>query len=243
MNVWQKIAEIAGSYSERTGIAGSLANLLDPDTWLHGGRDAAFTLALVCLSAKMAVADGVVTDSEVRAFGETVEIPPGAERQVARVFRLAQQDVAGFDAYARRIARLFSDSPESLELVLDGLFHIAAADGAIHEAEFDYLASVSSIFGFDDRRFEQIAAQHVVRGAGRDPYLVLGLDRSAPDAEVRRVWRQLVAETHPDRLAARGVPDELVVLMSQKLAAINHAYDEIAKARGMKAPSQQMRSA
>lgn len=239
MTVWQKIAEIAGSYSERTGIAGSLANLIDPDTWLHGGRDAAFTLALVCLSAKMAVADGVVTDSEVRAFGETVEIPAGAEAQVARVFRLAQQDVAGFDAYARRIARLFADSPESLELVLDGLFHIAAADGTIHEAEFDYLASVSAIFGFDDKRFEQIVAQHVVRGGGRDPYLVLGLDRSAPDDEVRRVWRQLAAETHPDRLAARGVPDELIVLMSDKLAAINHAYDEIAKARGMKAPSQE----
>lgn len=233
MSVWQTIADRIGSYSERTGLAGSLANLLDPDTWLHGGRDAAFTLALVCLSAKMAVADGVVTASEVRAFGETVEIPTGAERQIERVFELAQQDVAGYDAYARRIARLFADTPDTLELVLDGLFHIASADGMIHEAEFDYLKAVSDIFGFEDARFDQIAAQHMVRESGNDPYIVLGLDPSAPNEEVRRVYRRLVAEHHPDRLAAKGVPDELVVLTSQKLAAINHAYDMIARERGI----------
>jgi DnaJ like chaperone protein len=233
MSVWQTIAETIGSYSERTGLAGSLANLLDPDSWLHGGRDAAFTLALVCLSAKMAVADGVVTASEVRAFGETVEIPAGAERQIERVFEMAQQDVAGYDAYARRIARLFADSPDTLELVLDGLFHIAGADGMIHEAEFDYLKAVSDIFGFDDARFDQIAAQHMVREAGSDPYIVLGLDPSAPDPEIRKVYRRLVAEHHPDRLAAKGVPEELVVLTSQKLAAINHAYDVIARERGL----------
>ncbi|MEX0859346.1 MAG: molecular chaperone DjiA [Cucumibacter sp.] len=236
MSVWQAIGEIIGSYPARTGLAGSLASLLDPDNWLPGGRDAAFTLALVCLSAKMAVADGVVTASEVRAFGRTVEIPPGAEDQVRRVFQLAQEDVAGYDAYARRIARFFADSPATLELVLDGLFHIASADGMIHEAEFDYLKSVSGIFGFDDKRFEQIASQHVVRGGGGDPYIVLGLDPSAPDSEIKRVWRRLVAENHPDRLTAKGVPDELIVLMSQKLAAINHANDVIARARGMRGP-------
>ena len=234
MSVWQSLAEFMGSYSERTGIAGSLANLLDPGNWLPGGRDAAFTLALVCLSAKMAVADGVVTASELRAFGQTVDIPSGVEPQVQRVFELAQQDVAGFDAYARQIRRLFADSPDTLELVLDGLFHIAAADGMIHEAEFDYLKAVSDIFGFDDMRFEQIAARYLVRNGGSNPYLVLGLDRSAPDSEIRKVYIRLVAENHPDRLAAKGVPDELVILMSQKLAAINHAYDLIAEERGLR---------
>ena len=50
-SVWQRVADIVGSASERRGVAGSLANLLDPDNWLPGGKDAAFTLALIALSA------------------------------------------------------------------------------------------------------------------------------------------------------------------------------------------------
>ena len=58
-SVWQRLTEIVGSASERTGVVGALVNLIDPDTWLPGGKDAAFTLALIALSAKMAVSDGV----------------------------------------------------------------------------------------------------------------------------------------------------------------------------------------
>src|SRR5690242_21345220 len=114
-SVWQRLSEIVGSASERTGVVGSLVTLIDPDTWLPGGRDAAFTLALIALSAKMAVADGAVTASEVRAFNATVEIAKGSEPQVERLFNLAKQDVAGYDAYARKVARFFADTPDTLE--------------------------------------------------------------------------------------------------------------------------------
>ena len=229
MSVWQRLSAFVGSFSERTGMAGSLANALDPDNWLPGGRDAAFTLALIALSAKMAVSDGVVTASELRAFQKTVEIPSGIEEQVDRLFKLAQQDVAGYETYAKKIGRFFQDSPETLEHVLDGLFYIASADGMIHQAELEYLKSVSGIFGFDDARFEQLAAQHVVLEEGTDPYLVLGLAPGAPRAEVRRVYRRLVAEHHPDRLIAKGVPEELLDMATARMAAINQAYAMITK--------------
>jgi DnaJ like chaperone protein len=229
MSVWQRLSAFVGSFSERTGVAGSLANALDPDNWLPGGRDAAFTLALIALSAKMAVSDGVVTASELRAFQKTVEIPQGIEEQVDRLFRLAQQDVAGYETYARKIGRFFQDSPETLEHVLDSLFFIASADGIIHEAELDYLKSVSGIFGFDDARFEQLAAQHVVIDEGVDPYTVLGLARNADRDEVRRVYRRLVAEHHPDRLIAKGVPEELLEIATARMASINAAYARIMK--------------
>ncbi|HEY8594016.1 MAG TPA: DnaJ family molecular chaperone [Devosiaceae bacterium] len=231
MAVWQKLGELVGSFSAGTGLAGSLGAALDPDNWLPGGKDAAFTLALVALSAKMAVADGVVTADEIRAFRQTVEIPQGSEQQVQRLFDLARQDVAGYRSYARKIARLFADSPATLEHVLDGLFFIAAADGMIHEDELGYLEDVGTIFGFDEVRFAQIAAQHMVGSEGPDPYLVLGLDPSASDAEVRRVYRTLVSEHHPDRLIAKGVPEEFIGVATARLAAINSAYESIAKAR------------
>ncbi len=231
MSVWQRLSAFLGSFSERTGIVGSLANALDPDTWLPGGRDAAFTLALIALSAKMAVSDGVVTASELRAFQRTVEIPAGIEQQVDRLFQLAQQDVAGYEAYARKVRRFFIDSPDTLEHVLDGLFYIASADGMIHESELDYLKNVSNIFGFDDARFEQLTAQHVLFERGVDPYMVLGLAPTADPGEVRRVYRLLVAEHHPDRLIAKGVPEELIELATARMAAINDAYSRIMKPR------------
>ena len=228
-SVWQRLTEVLGSADERTGVVGSIINLLDPDTWLPGGKDAAFTLALIALSAKMAVSDGVVTASELRAFQRTVEIPLGNEEQVDRLFSLAQQDVAGYEAYARKIRRFFAREPDTLEHVLDGLFYIASADGFVHEAEFDYLRNVSNIFGFDEARFEQIAAQHVMLDSGVDPYLVLGLDPGADRNEVRRVYRLLVAEHHPDRLIAKGVPEELIDLATARMQAINQAYNTIVK--------------
>ncbi len=228
-DMWQRLSDFVGSFSHRTGLAGSLANALDPDTWLPGGRDAAFTLALIALAAKMAVADGAVTASEERAFRATVEISHGHEEQVARVFNLAKQDVAGYDAYARKISRFFADSPETLEHVLDSLFYIATADGLVHEAELEYLKSISDIFGFDDVRFEQMASQHVQLEAGIDPYAVLGLAHNAPPDEIRRVYRSLVAEHHPDRLIAKGVPEDLIDVATARMKSINLAYQALTK--------------
>ncbi len=228
-SVWQRLSAFVGSFTERTGLAGSLANALDPDTWLPGGRDAAFTLAIIALSAKMAVSDGVVTASELRAFQKTVEIPSGIEEQVDRIFKLAQQDVAGYEAYAKKVRRFFIDSPDTLEHVLDGLFYIASADGMIHESEFDYLRNVSDIFGFDEARFEQLTHQHIRFDRGADPYVVLGLDPMADREEVKRVYRLLVAEHHPDRLIAKGVPEEMIDIATARMAAINDAYNRIMK--------------
>lgn len=229
MDMWERLSDFVGSFCQRTGLAGSLANALDPDTWLPGGRDAAFTLALIALAAKMAVADGAVTASEERAFRATVEIAQGHEDQIIRVFNLAKQDIAGYDAYARKIGRFFHDSPQTLEHVLDSLFYIATADGLVHEAELEYLRSVSAIFGFDEVHFEQMASQHVQLDVGIDPYAVLGLARNADDAEIRRVYRALVAEHHPDRLIAKGVPEDLIDIATDRMKVINLAYQALTK--------------
>lgn len=217
MSVWQRIS----------GTISNISNVLDPDNWLPGGRDAAFTLALVALAAKMAVADGVVTASEERVFRQLVHAPAADVVEIERFFELAQQDVAGYDSYARKVRKLFEDQPQTLEHVLDALFHIASADGYIHEGELEFLQNVGTIFGFEEARFAQIAAQFVRDGAGPDPYLVLGLSPSADPAEIKRVYRSLIAEHHPDRLIAKGVPTELVSIATARVAAINSAYDQI----------------
>ena len=233
MSIWQQIATFVGSFPLGSALAGSIANILDPDNWLPHGRETAFTMSIIALSAKMAVADGVVSRPEVAIFHRLVDIPPGADKHVDRFFALAQQDVAGFESYARKVRKLFADSPATLEHVLDALFEIATSDGLVHGDELAYLEAISEIFGFDAVRFEQIASQHVLLPTGhRDPYAVLGLVPDATDEEVRRTYRRLVSEHHPDRMIAKGVPQELLGLASAKMASINTAYRDVTRARG-----------
>jgi DnaJ like chaperone protein len=235
MSIWRRIGEIAGTITRAAPIGtliDRLAEVLPSFASPEARRRVAFSVALIALSAKMAKADGVVAQSEIDAFRQMFAVPAGEERNVARLFTLAQQDVAGFDAYARRIARLYPEEKEILCDIIDGLFEIAKADGVVHEHELGFLRKVAEIFGIGETEFEQIAARHVSE-RGRDPYQVLGLAPQVGDEELRRHYRRLVAENHPDRLIARGVPEEFVRIANDRLAAINEAYGRIAKERGL----------
>lgn len=162
-----------------------------------------FTTGLVALAAKMAKADGVVLEVEIEAFRRIVTVEEGERAKVEALFALASRTSEGYEAYARQLAELFRDEPAMLEDVLDGLFLIAAADGAVHEKEYRFLEGVAEAFGFDEARFSAIAARHV--RLAEDPYAVLGVARDIEDAALKSAWRRLVSEHHPDR-AERGRP-------------------------------------
>src|SRR5215213_10281049 len=217
-------------------LLGALAGhmLVDREGALLGTppRDVLFTTGLVALAAKMAKADGVVVKHEVDAFERIVDVPASEHERVRRLFDLAKDTTEGFEAYARQIGDAFKDEPALLEDVLDGLFHIAKADGAVHEAEYAYVKAVAEAFGFTGQAFERIAARHVRRAD--DPYLILGADRSLDDQDLKRHYRRLVAENHPDREIARGLPPEAVAIATQRLAVINAAWERIAAERNLR---------
>lgn len=185
-----------------------------------------FAIAVIALGAKMAKADGHVTRNEVTAFREVFAIPQADEKSAARVFNLAREDVAGFEDYARKIATMFEADSAVLNDLMDGLFHIAVADGEYHPAEDAFLVRVAEIFGMSKRDFAATRARNVPN-ANPDPYTVLGVDPAMTLAQIRKVWRRLVIETHPDRMMARGVPKEAVQLAQTRLIAINRAWEEI----------------
>lgn len=227
MSIWRWIGEAAESGVGALGAlvawtGGLFGRIRDPAT----RRQVAFSMALIALSAKMAKADGVVTSSEVAAFRQMFAVPVAEEGHVTRLFDLATRDVAGYDAYAARIASLYADDRDGLVDVIDGLFVIAKADGAVHEAEYRFLRDVAGIFGIGERAFERIAARHVVPEEG-DPYVILGAERDWPFERVRRHYRKLVADNHPDKLIARGVPEEFIALANDRLAALNGAFERI----------------
>ena len=216
------------------GLAGHAVDQMRktaPDSQ-DGTREVAFTIAVIVLGAKMAKADGVVTKDEIEAFRQVFQVPPQELKNVGRVFNMARRDAAGFEPYARQIGRMFKDNPAVLEDLLDGLFHIAKADNVFHPAEREYLRQVAEIFGFSEAEYARIREAHVGPDAS-DPYTILGVSREISDAELKAAYRKLVREHHPDTLMAQGLPQEFVDVANKKVAAINDAYDRVAKERGL----------
>jgi len=195
-------------------------------------HDVVFATGLVALCAKMAKADGVVLRSEVEAFESIIDISQLDRSKVEFLFRLAQTTTNGFEGYASQLASALRHEPALLEDILDGLFYIAKADHAIHEAELRFLKAVSQEFGFSESDFARISARHII--LADDPYVILGLERRMGDKELKQAYRRMVAEYHPDREIARGLPPEAIKIATERLATINAAWDRIAAERQLK---------
>lgn len=195
-------------------------------------NDVGFTAAVVGLGAKMAMADGRVTDDEIMVFSRVFRTSPKDAASVRRVFNLARQTVRGYESYAKKIGRKYRARPCLLEGVLDGLFMIATADGIVTEDELIYLETVSQAFGFDEATFRRIKASHL--GAEQDdPYHILGVAHDADFGDIRQAYRRLMADNHPDRVLQNGAPREFEAAAHDKAAAITTAYARIRAERGL----------
>jgi DnaJ like chaperone protein len=222
MSFWRTIAGLAVKNLDEAECPDCPAGL--------PGEDPAFSTAVTALGAKLAKADGRVQAREYDTFSEVFQPEPGSEGNVRRLYQLARQTTRGFESYARRLAKRYRHCPQLLEDVLDGLFHIAAADGAVTTEELAYLERVGELFGFSSLVFRRLKATHL--GADNDdPYAVLGARHDATDAELRAAWRAALSEAHPDRARARGLPSEFIEVAEAKAAAINAAYDAAMRER------------
>lgn len=213
--IWRRIVEILRKYTP----LGFFIEASDPR------NSVTFTIAMIALSAKLSKADGQVTVDEVSAFREIFIIEPVQEPHVARVFNMCRTDVAGYQQYARQIVRLFGPRAPILEDIMDALFHIAMADGEYHPGEDDFLTNVSEIFGMTPACLAKFKARYVPDFW--DPYSVLSVEPGIEPTDLRRHYRKLVRENHPDVLMANGLPEEMIELATRRLADINRAYAEL----------------
>jgi DnaJ like chaperone protein len=228
MSFWRNIAGLAVRRPDPADCPDCPAGL--------PGEDPAFSTAVTALGAKLARADGNASVGEFDRFSEVFLSEPGSEGNVRRLYDLARQTTRGYESYARRLSKRYRNCPQILEDVLDGLFHIAASDGAVTSDELDYMARVADLFGFSPLVFRRLKATHL--GADEDdPYAVLGVAHDATDEVVRTAWRWAVAEAHPDRARARGLPSEFIEVAESKAAAINAAFDAVMRERRAMAPA------
>lgn len=205
-------------------------------------RQTAFATAMIVLCAKMAKADGHVSRAEIDAFKQLFKVPPEEMSKIGALFDQAKQTAEGFEVYAQQVAVLLADTPEVLEDLLTALVLIAQADGEIHPAEQAFLQRVAEIFRVSPQAWERIRAATGGAGGGSrgassgiaDPYAVLGVDPTASDSDIKAAYRKLLRENHPDTVIAQGLPEEFVEVATRKMAAINAAWDDIARMRGLK---------
>ncbi len=224
----------------------------------------AFTVGVVILGAKMAKVDGHVSRSEIDTFKRVFNIPAQQEAQLARLFDQAKQDVAGYESVASQLSRVFRNRPAVLEELLTGLMLIAAADGeGIGEAEDYFLRDVARIFGFGPYEFKLIAARSGAYAKAReektqqsqwqgqnqgqqqgkrpraaptedDPFAILGVTKDTKPEDIKKAYRKLMVEHHPDKLVAAGMAPEFIAVATEKIKRINAAYETVCKLKDIK---------
>ncbi len=221
MSIWDRIKQALDELAKGASLSEIFSTLRQPPE-----RTVAFTIAVIALGAKMAKADGQVTRDEVAAFREVFHISAGDEKNAARIYNLARTDTLGFEGYAKKIASMFDANSKTLQDLLEGLFHIAAADGHYHPNEDAFLHEVSDIFGISQQDYYGIKSRFSVTHES-DHFAVLGASPDEDFATIRAKWAKLVRDNHPDLMLARGVPEEAIKLATKRLAAINTAWETI----------------
>ena len=227
MSFWNKVLNTLRDLAKRGTLRPEALQKLK-----EVNQQVAFTIALISLCAKMAKADGRVTKVEVRAFKAVFKFRKEDEKMVAKVFNLAQKTIAGFEGYASSVAKLYEHDPRVRDDVMEALFQIAAADTHISSIEKKFLWRVHEIFKLSERSFHRRLHRFTINEE-RDPYVILGVNSNDSNETIRNRWKELIKQSHPDILMARGVPSKSVKLIQSRVADYNQSWDEIKQMRGI----------
>lgn len=197
------------------------------------GAQMTFFVATFSMLAKLARADGRITPEEIATIENFMqqELRLSLQsRQVAiRIFEAAKSAPDTFEDYARQFHGAFRGNPQLLEFMLDILMRVGMADGRLSAEEERLIRGAARIFGLGDQRFDQLRQRF--GGADETAYHILGVAPDASNDEIKHRYRTLVKEFHPDRIAAKGLPEEFTRFAQDKFREIQSAYETIQKER------------
>jgi DnaJ like chaperone protein len=195
-------------------------------------RQAVFFTATFAMLGKMAKADGRVCDEEISAvrsfMQDKLRLDATAQQFAVSVFNEAKDNSTPFEDYARQFGQVFSNEPQLRTMFYEMLFSLALADGVLHPAEEQILRSAPPLLGLHAGIFDTVKRQY--GGDLSHHYAMLGLENGADMVEVKRAYRKLVREYHPDKVVSKGLPEDFVKFAEQKFREINEAYEAIMKA-------------
>jgi DnaJ like chaperone protein len=195
-----------------------------------------FMIAMISLAAKVAKADGSVSEAEIRSFDRFLKDQLGMaaeERRVAaRIFNEARDSDIPAEEFARQIRQLMGHQPARLRDLISLLINIAMADGHYNDAEERLIRDIAREMGLTDRDYEEAAAMFSPRVNLTQSYTVLGVTQGASEDEIKKAYRKLAKEYHPDVVANKGMGEDFQKFAAEKMRAVNSAYDSVKEARG-----------
>jgi DnaJ like chaperone protein len=195
---------------------------------------ATYFVALFSMLGKLAKADGTVSQAEGEAFKAMLKQMPlnHQQRQFAiNIFNEAKRSPYSIEDFARQFSQITAGRTEIHTQMVDMLYQLAAVDQELHEQEERAIRSVSRILGLSEDQVDGIKAKYFEDTGSH--YQVLGLSPSASDEEVRKAYRDLARQYHPDTVVSKGLPEEFVNFAHTRFKEIQAAYEAIKKERGM----------
>ena len=212
----------------------------------------AFFTALFSVMGHLAKADGRVSSDEIaqaRDVMQRMNLDADMRRAAISLFEQGKQADFPLDDVLQQFRTECHRRRNLMQMFVEILMHAAHADGVLHKAERDVLEQVRRQLGFSVQEFQHIEAlvrnaRHFGGGAGfggqapdpqdtlREAYEILGVAEEASDAEVKKAYRRLMSQHHPDKLVAKGLPEEMMKLATEKTQEIRKAYELIKETRG-----------
>ena len=192
-------------------------------------KQAVFFTAIFAMLGKMAKADGVVSKEELQVVEQfmthNLQLDANARQFAIGVFNEAKDTDTPFAAYARQFAEVFNHEPQLRNMFYELLFTLAMADGVLHPAEDQLLKTAPGLLNLPTDLYESLRQRFVKDLAPL--YAILGLSETATDAEVKKSYRKLATEYHPDKIIAQGLPEDFEKFAEDKFRQINEAYESV----------------
>lgn len=206
----------------------------------------AFFTAVFSLMGYVAKADGNVTRDEISLAEQVMGQMQlqSAQRKIAiNLFDQGKKDDFPFQAVMTQFKRECGRSRNLIQMFLEILTATALADGKMEANERRILESIALSLGWSKPVFDQLvmrlSAQFRFQGDTaapadrlKDAYKVLGVSSNADVAEIKRAYRKLMSQHHPDKLVSKGLPEEMMEMAKKKTQEIKAAYDTISDSRG-----------
>ena len=192
-------------------------------------------------------ADNVITRDEINAVEQIFSMLnlQGEQREQAKAaFNHGKQPEFDLDVAVDQFARISHGRRPLVQLFLQLQVMAIAADGRIDPAEHAMLVGIARRLGLSEADVSQLEALLRAGTTGpsgpgarptqdklADAYIALGVTPDDDAAEIKRAYRKLISQNHPDKLAARGLPESMRAVAEERSREINSAYDLIKTAR------------
>ena len=201
----------------------------------HEQSQMTFFVATFSMLAKLAKVDGYISPEEIQTIEDfmarDLNLNPESRRFAAQVFETAIDSPMSFQDFAGQFYQLFHQQPQLLDLMIDVLFRLSIADGHLSPSEENLIRSAAAIFNFGERKYQEFKSRYAPDSERY--YAILETDSSATNEEVKKQYRKLVKEYHPDKVASKGLPEEFTKFAHDKFREIQAAYDAVKQERGI----------